>query len=189
MLPPGPLHLDASYAATIDGGIRLHHRRGRLRRLRAGQPPHRERTAPRAAPRGRRQRCEPLDPRAGRLCAHIHRSALQLDVPDGARACAGEPHRFLAARQGVGRVEFDQCHAVRARAAGGLRRLARRRQSGLGMAGRVAVFPQARGSRLGRFGISRRRRAGTRSRPVRHGPSALPVFPRGVRRGRDRFDS
>ena len=103
-----------------------------------------------------------LDPRADRLRAHFQRSALQLDVRGAARSRARQPPRLLAARQGARRLELDQRHGVRARPAGRLRRLARRGQPGLVVRRRAALLQEARGSRLGRLRVPRRRRPGVR---------------------------
>src|ERR1700730_5435309 len=82
----------------------------------------------RAAARGRTQGYQPLDSRAARIWQAVQGEDRQLDVPDRAGAGTGRAKRVSTARQGAGRIEFDQRPALYPRSARGLRPLASARQ-------------------------------------------------------------
>jgi hypothetical protein len=84
--------------------LRLRHRRRRLRRLRARQPPLRRSRHPRAPARGRPQGQQSLDPRADRLLPDDLQPGHRLHLHDRARARARRPADPLAARPGARRL-------------------------------------------------------------------------------------
>ena len=87
----------------------------------------------RVAARGGRSRYESLDPHSDRLRQGDVRSRSELDVRDRARAAHERAQHQGAARARARRLELDQRPALCSRPARGLRRLARSRQSGLGV--------------------------------------------------------
>src|ERR1700677_2422191 len=101
--------------------------------MRARQSPERGRQEFGAAARSRSEGYQSLDPRAARLWQVVQGKNRQLDVPDRTGAGTGRAKRLSAARQGVGRIEFDQWPAVCAWPARGLRSLAAARQYRLGL--------------------------------------------------------
>ena len=148
---------DHGFADAHRGRLRLHHRRRRLGRLRAGEPALRRPGQARVAAGGRRQRQLDLVSHPGRLSVRHRQSALRLAVQDRARSRAQRPQPELSARQGDRRLLVDQCHDLHARPGCRLRSLAPARTDRLGLRRRAAVFPQARES------FSRRQRSSTRS--------------------------
>ena len=138
-------------------GIRLHHRRRRLRGLCPGQSPERERVDPRAAARGRRPaRRGSVDRHAGQVGV-ADRLEVRLGLRDGARAGPAEsPHR-LSARQGPRRLERDQRDDLHSRPPVLFRSLGTRRQHRLGIRSAAAVLQEVRAQRAGRNAVSRRR--------------------------------
>ena len=150
-------------------GLRLHHRRRRNGRLRAGRP----------AERGPRH--------AGSCC--WRRAARELVpammVPDAwpeSRRLGGglgrrhhRPGRCRAAalppRPGAGRVRRDQRDGPRARPPGGVRRLGGRRRGRVGIRGPAAVLQAVGGRRGPGPGAARDRRPG----PGRPGPGNQPA--------------
>ena len=106
-----------------DRHLRLHHRRRRLRRLRAGQPPVGGPAHPRAAARSRRPRLQSADPHPDRArqAARIQDARLGLSVR--ARSQPQRPPRRGDARQGAGRLVLDQRDGLHPRRSGRLRPL------------------------------------------------------------------
>ena len=92
--------------------LRLHHRRRRFGRLRAGQPAAAKRQAPRAAARGGRQRPELLDPYADRLRQDFYDRRVNWMYKTEPEPGDGRPRHLLAARQGARRLELDQRHGL-----------------------------------------------------------------------------
>ena len=85
--------------------IRFHHRRRRLCRLRAGQPPDRRPHDARAAARGGRQGPQPVDPHPGRVLPkhlppedHLGSSRPSRSPSSAAAACCGRAARCSADR-------------------------------------------------------------------------------------------
>ena len=139
-------------------GVRLRDRRGRHRRLPAGQPAERRSGRAGAAARGRRLGRLSLDPHPGRLPLLHRQPAHRLDVPDRARARAERPAAALSARPGARRLLVDQRHDLHARPGARLRRLGRAaRRPGM------VVGAGAAGLRRAREPLADGRRAPTRS--------------------------
>ena len=113
-------------------GIRLHHRRRRLRRLRARQSPDRLGPAPRAAARSGRRRPLDMDPHPGGHRPHPHRRARDLALPHRARREGQRPADLLAARARARRLERRERHDLGARRSARVRQLGEPRQSRLG---------------------------------------------------------
>ena len=130
--------------------LRLHHRRRRQRRLRAGQPADRVRPASRAAAGGGRQEHASVAAHPARLRQAVHQHALQLVLPDRAAARVPRPQRDRAARQDARRLELDQRADLHPRPGRGLRPLAPARQHRLEPRRRAALLPQGRGQRARR---------------------------------------
>jgi len=123
--------------------IRLHHRRRRLGRLRAGEPAQRQSEKPRADSRGGRPRQLDLVPHPGRLPVRDRQSALRLDVQDRAGAGPQRPRAELSARQGDRWLVVDQRDDLHARPVGRLRPLAAARADRLGLGRRAAFLQEA----------------------------------------------
>src|SRR4029079_2152835 len=98
-------------------GIRLCHRRCRLGRMRACQPPERDRQKFGASARSWSKRPQHLDSRPARVRPTVQGESRELDVSDRAGTRTGRPNCVSAARQGARRIELDQWPAVRARPA------------------------------------------------------------------------
>ncbi len=117
---PARLSLCAGNRGTDDGFARgLCDRRGWIGWLCRRRSSERGRRAGRSA-RGRADRLAPDDPRARRGAAPAGQSARQLELLR--RACGEhrQPVIALAARQGAGRHQLDQRHALCARQSGRL---------------------------------------------------------------------
>ena len=142
-----------------DNDVRLHHRRRRQRRLRAGQPADRIRAPSRPAARGRRRGPQHLDPHSARLRQAVHQPEGELALRVRAGARAQRPPHHPAARQGAGRIELDQRPALHPRPGAGFRPLAPARQRRLELRRRAALLPARRGSGARRRRTSRRRRS------------------------------
>ena len=87
------------------------------------------------------------------------------------RAAAQPPHAVVAARQGAGRVELDQCDVLHPRRSRRLRRLGRARRRRLGLGQRAALFQAQRRQQPRRRRAARRRRSVVRRRPALHQPA------------------
>ena len=124
----------------------LRHRRRRLRRLRARQPPHRGSLDPSPVDRGRGQGPQPQhqDPR-GVPEPVPHRA--RLGLLDRARARGRQPLAVHPPREVPGRVELDERDALRPRPAARLRPLGRAGRARLGLVRRPALLPALRGQR------------------------------------------
>ena len=148
--------------------LRLHHRRRRHGRLRAGRPAQRGSRHPGAAAGSGQRRADPRHDRAGRVARTAgHRGGLgRCHHRAGRRRAAALPPG-----PGAGRVRRDQRHGPRTRPPGGLRRLGRRRGGRLGIRGPAAVLPAQRAHRRPRPGAARHRRPG----PGRPGPGSQPA--------------
>src|SRR6056297_2971691 len=136
-------------------GLGLHHRRRRQRRVRSGQPA--ERTGPQGAfARSRGARHLPLDPYSDGISLLHRKPAHGLVFSHGAGAGAERAVAALSARQGSGRVQFDQRDAVSARSGCRLRRLAADGQYRLGLGRCAALFQTLGGLRRWRVRDARR---------------------------------
>ena len=152
-----------------DGGSRLCDRRRGVGGLRPGRSAVGVRPPLRRASGGGRRRPshqeprpvhgQPDDPRARGLRRQPEGPQGQLAVRDRARSRHRRAHPHLAAGQGAGRIVVHQRHALRARPARGLRRLAADGLSRLGVGRRGAVLQE------GRAPGARRRRPARRGRP------------------------
>ena len=121
-------------------GIRLHHRRRRLRRLRARQSPDRLGPAPRAAPRSGRGRPLDMDPHPGGHRPHPHGRARDLALPHRARREGQRAADLLAARARPGRLERRERHDLGARRPARVRHLGEPGQSRVGHAAEVLPY-------------------------------------------------
>ena len=147
--------------------VRLHHRRGRQRRLRAGRSAHRVGPPSRAAVGGGPRQPASVAAYSARLRQAVHRSPLQLVLRDHPAARMPQPQCHCAARKSSRRLELDQRADLYPRPGGGLRPLAAARQCRLELCRRAALFPQGGKQRTRRRRIPRRRRAARRLGPAR----------------------
>ena len=106
--------------------VRLHHRRRRFGRLRAGQPPERAGGLPRAGAGGRPLGSRSADPRAAGLGQDPAEAVARLGLRRRAGRARRRPRDRVRARQGGGRQLVHQCHGLRARPSGRLRPLGAR---------------------------------------------------------------
>src|SRR5258706_10382137 len=101
--------------------------------MRARQSPELGRKKFGAAVRGRSEGHQHLDPCAARIWQAVQGQKAQLDVSDRTRTGTGRANRVSAARQGLGRIKFDQRPALRSGPARGLRSLASAWQRWMGL--------------------------------------------------------
>ena len=170
-------------AAVASRYVRLRDRRGRLRRLRACQPPVRGSGRERAAARGGRTGHERPRPPARRVLGALP-DRPGLGPLDDLRAVRERPPHLPPAREGAGRLVVDQRDGLHPRQPDRLRRVG----PGLDL-GRDAPLLQARrGQRARRGRVPRGRRTasgvgGALAQPARPG---VPRLGRGARSARER---
>ena len=142
-------------------GIRLHRRRRRFGRLRAGQPADRGWQDHRPAARSRRQGSRSVDPHTRRLLPQHLQPQGRLEFRIGTGARIQQPPHTAAARQGARRLLVDQRPDLHPRPEAGLRPVAPTWQHRVVLRRRAAVFPQVGGPG------ARRERVPRQGRPAR----------------------
>jgi hypothetical protein len=104
--------------------FRLHHRRGRQRRVRSGQSADSVGPAPCASVGGGPQRSAPVASYSTRLWQAFRRSQVQLVLRDRAATRVPQSASHRAARQGSWRLQLDQWTDLYPRTSGGFQPLA-----------------------------------------------------------------
>ncbi len=127
-----------------DQRLRLHHRGGRVGRLRARQSAERGRRRARPAARGRAARSPSLHFDPARHGPHARPCHVRLGLRDRGRAQSQRPHDRGHARQGAGRLVIGQRHGLYARQSRRLRPLGAEGRSRLVLCRRAALFPARR---------------------------------------------
>jgi hypothetical protein len=167
-------------ARVQNADFRLRHRRRGVGGLRAGRQADRERSPLGTSPGGRRHRSPFLRADAAGLRQDLLRSRRKLELPRRARPGPCGQCGSLAARQASRWFEFDQRDGLDPGPPPRLRRLARGRQSRLGLGRTPARIPCGRGQRGRRGRMARARRTGPRQR---HARPCTPPHPALSRRG------
>ena len=158
--------------------VRLHHHRRRFGRLRARQPlergPHSQSAAAGSGP----ARLAPFHPHARRRGQTGQPERRELGLQHRRRTPSPPAHAVVAARQGAGRLQFDQRDVLHPRRLRRLRRLGRAGRDRLALGQRPAVLQKIRRQRPWRRCLPRRRRPAQRVRPALHQPAVTDLHRR-----------